>query len=86
MDAKPCEAKARSFVNGYMTSFFDLPVGSIFRILSLTSPQDVCRVSTVSSAFQFAADSDCVWKGFLPSDHEEILSRASCAISFSSMK
>ncbi|VVA95938.1 unnamed protein product [Arabis nemorensis] len=45
-----------------------LPQDCIAKILSLTSPRDVCRSSAVSTIFRSAADSDDVWNQFLPSD------------------
>ncbi|PHT64225.1 hypothetical protein T459_31895 [Capsicum annuum] len=51
-----------------------LPYDCTGKILALTSPVDVCRVSLVSKSLQSAADSDSVWEKFLPSDYESIIS------------
>ncbi|CAI0545760.1 unnamed protein product [Linum tenue] len=51
-----------------------LPAECLAHIISFTSPSDACRSSVVSCSFQSIADSDDVWKSFLPSDHEDILS------------
>ncbi|XP_042517515.1 uncharacterized protein LOC122091572 [Macadamia integrifolia] len=74
-------------------STFDLnvlPEECISNILSLTSPQDACRSSVVSSFLRSAADSDLVWERFLPSDIHRILSSSSSVSrslpSFSSKK
>ncbi|GAB2218689.1 hypothetical protein Droror1_Dr00001916 [Drosera rotundifolia] len=53
-----------------------LPQDCLSTILSLTSPPDVCRSSTVSTAFRFAAESDLVWEKLLPCDYLDIISRA----------
>ncbi|XP_060172186.1 putative F-box protein PP2-B12 [Lycium barbarum] len=50
-----------------------LPEGCIAEILGLTSPLDVCRLSLVCKSVQFAAESDAVWKKFLPSDYQSII-------------
>ncbi|KAK6917108.1 Phloem protein 2-like [Dillenia turbinata] len=52
------------------------PEGCISTILSLTSPEDAIRLSLVASNFRSAADSDAVWEKFLPSDYEDLISRA----------
>ncbi|CAH2068002.1 unnamed protein product [Thlaspi arvense] len=46
----------------------NLPEDCIAKILSLTTPRDVCRLSAVSRIFSSAADSDDVWNHFLPSE------------------
>ncbi|KAM3377450.1 F-box protein PP2-B10 [Capsicum galapagoense] len=51
-----------------------LPEDCTEKILSFTSPVDVCRVSLVSKSLQSAADSDSVWEKFLPSDYQSIIS------------
>ncbi|KAI5424490.1 F-box protein PP2-B15 [Lathyrus oleraceus] len=57
------------------TSIVSLPEECVSAILSRTSPQDACRFSMVSHTFVSVANSDLVWKNFLPSDYEDILSR-----------
>ncbi|KAJ4969518.1 hypothetical protein NE237_016219 [Protea cynaroides] len=59
---------------GSTVDLYVLPERYISKILSLTSPQDACRSSVVSSVFQSAADSDSVWERFLPTDYQQILS------------
>ena len=51
-----------------------LPEECLAHIISYTSPPDACRCALVSRNFQSAADTDVVWKGFLPSDLDEIIS------------
>ncbi|KAM5552659.1 putative F-box protein PP2-B12 [Rosa sericea] len=53
-----------------------LPLECISHIISLTSPCDACRSSLVSSVFREAADSDFVWKNFLPQDIKQIISKS----------
>ncbi|KAL6194962.1 hypothetical protein ACLB2K_036037 [Fragaria x ananassa] len=53
-----------------------LPVECISHIISLTSPRDACRSSLVSSVFREAADSDFVWKSYLPPDIKQIISKS----------
>ncbi|XP_073147792.1 F-box protein PP2-B15-like [Henckelia pumila] len=69
-----------------MRGIDSLPEECVAHILSLTSPRDACRSSTLSSFFREAADSDQTWQKFLPSDYAEIVSRSVHAIEFSSMK
>ncbi|PSR98854.1 F-box protein [Actinidia chinensis var. chinensis] len=54
----------------------DLPEGCIANVVSLTSPQEACRVSMVGSTFRSAAESDAVWEKFLPRDYDDIVARA----------
>ncbi|MCL7032854.1 hypothetical protein MKW94_024121 [Papaver nudicaule] len=66
----------------------NLPEGCISDILSLTTPADACRSSLFSALFKSAADSDALWKKFLPADYQQIVSRAfpplSCSTSSTS--
>lgn len=57
-----------------------LPEDCISRILSLTTPQDTCIFATLSSFFRSVAESDQVWQQFLPSNYEDVLSRAKAPI------
>ncbi|KMZ71651.1 F-box protein PP2-B3 [Zostera marina] len=57
-----------------------LPEDCISRILSLTTPQDTCIFATLSSFFRSVAESDQVWQQFLPSNYEDVLSRAEAPI------
>nr|KYP71175.1 F-box protein PP2-B15 [Cajanus cajan] len=53
-----------------------LPYDCVSEILSRTSPLEACRFSLVSTSLGSCADSDTVWRAFLPSDYEDIVSRA----------
>ncbi|XP_059628700.1 F-box protein PP2-B13-like [Cornus florida] len=53
-----------------------LPENCIANVLSLTSPLETLGLSLVSSTFRSAAKSDPVWERFLPSDYQDIISRA----------
>ncbi|KAK7258956.1 hypothetical protein RIF29_24549 [Crotalaria pallida] len=65
-----------------------LPEDCVSAILSFTSPQVACGFSLVSPTLRSASDSDIVWRTFLPSDYEDIVSRAvnPLALRFSSYK
>ena len=63
-----------------------LPEDCASTICSLTSPEDACRLSMVSSSFRSAAGSDLVWERFLPSDYRDILARTLKPLKFSSKK
>ncbi|KAB5573149.1 hypothetical protein DKX38_000343 [Salix brachista] len=52
------------------------PEECLAHIISFTSPRDACRSALVTRNFQLAADSDAVWKGFLPPNYAEIISSA----------
>ncbi|KAG9147314.1 hypothetical protein Leryth_020560 [Lithospermum erythrorhizon] len=52
-----------------------LPADCISEIISWTSPLDAAKLCVTSKAFKAAADSDTVWKTFLPSDYQDIISR-----------
>lgn len=45
------------------------PEECIANIISLTTPADACRLSSVSRSFKYAAESDLVWENFLPNPH-----------------
>ncbi|GKC11818.1 putative F-box protein PP2-B12 [Tanacetum coccineum] len=53
--------------------FGSLPEGFVAKALSLTSPQDACRLSLVCSVFRSAAQWDAVWEAFLPADWQNIV-------------
>ncbi|XP_059625418.1 putative F-box protein PP2-B12 [Cornus florida] len=53
-----------------------LPENCIAKVLSLTSPLETCWLSLVASIFRLAAESDTVWERFLPSDYQDMISRA----------
>lgn len=64
-----------------------LPHDCVAHILSFTSPQDACRLSLVSTAVGAVAESDDVWREFVPSDYLEVLSRlADSPLAFKSKK
>ncbi|CAO2199921.1 unnamed protein product [Urochloa humidicola] len=48
------------------TQLGDLPEECLAQAIALTSPRDACRIAAVSPAFRAAADSDHVWRRFLP--------------------
>jgi len=48
------------------TQLGDLPEACLAQAIALTSPRDACRCAAVSPAFRAAADSDHVWRAFLP--------------------
>lgn len=52
-----------------------LPEDCVSKILTYTSPLDACNFSMVSSTLHSAANSDSLWRSFLPSDYEDIISR-----------
>ncbi|KAI3718290.1 hypothetical protein L6452_19154 [Arctium lappa] len=67
--------------------FGSLPEGFIANAISLTSPRDACRLSTVCSVFRSAAEWDAVWESFLPSDYQKIVVAAGGdSLTFSSKK
>ncbi|CAN6320030.1 unnamed protein product [Urochloa humidicola] len=49
-----------------ITRVGDLPEVCLAHAIALTSPRDACRCAAVSPAFRAAADSDHVWRRFLP--------------------
>ncbi|XP_062178222.1 putative F-box protein PP2-B12 [Alnus glutinosa] len=69
-------------------SFYVLPEDCIASVLSFTSPSDACRSSLVSTNFRSAAESDALWKSFLPPQYQSIISRSadSSSLAFSSKK
>ncbi|XP_038717602.1 putative F-box protein PP2-B2 [Tripterygium wilfordii] len=58
-----------------------LPEESISLIISYTSPRDACRSSAVSRSMKEYADSNAVWRSFLPSDCQDIVSTSSASTS-----
>ncbi|WCJ18299.1 F-box protein PP2-B15 [Euphorbia peplus] len=63
-----------------------LPESCVSSILSLTSPLDACRLSSVSSTFRSAMESDTVWDRFLPSNYVDTLPRLDTPFTFSSKR
>ncbi|XP_028791938.1 F-box protein At2g02240-like [Neltuma alba] len=62
-----------------------LPADCISNIISLTSPKDACRSSSVSSLFKTAEDSDNVWEKFLPQDYKDMIAESSSQSFISSL-
>ncbi|KAL4305568.1 hypothetical protein AHAS_Ahas16G0091300 [Arachis hypogaea] len=60
----------------YCSNIELLPEDCVCSILSYLSPAEACTFSLVSPTLHSAADSDTVWKSFLPSNYEDIVSRA----------
>ncbi|XP_062011713.1 putative F-box protein PP2-B12 [Rosa rugosa] len=58
-----------------------LPEGCIAHVISLTSPPDACRLSSLSKAIRSAAESDAVWEKFIPRETHEILSQSNSSLS-----
>lgn len=52
-------------------SFLGNEVISRIIFLAATTPRDACRVACVSPVFRSIADSDEVWRQFLPPDHRD---------------
>ncbi|KAH7542999.1 F-box protein PP2-B15 [Ziziphus jujuba] len=63
-----------------------LPEDCFAHIISLTSPGDACRLSSVSLSVHSIANLDSLWVRFLPSDYRQILSRLVHPVVFSSNK
>ncbi|RLN43216.1 putative F-box protein PP2-B8 [Panicum miliaceum] len=51
------------------TQVGDLPETCLAHAIALTSPRDACRCAAVSPVFRASADSDHVWRRFLPLGH-----------------
>ncbi|CAH9080225.1 unnamed protein product [Cuscuta europaea] len=60
-----------------MDHFAKLPEGRISEIVSFTSPADASALFVISKRFKSATESDTVWKKFLPSDIDDIISKSS---------
>ncbi|PHT98988.1 hypothetical protein BC332_32136 [Capsicum chinense] len=65
---------------------YDLPDDCVSTVVSLTSPLDALKLSLVSSIFRSAAELDCVWDAFLPSDWQDIATKSVTPLKFSSKK
>lgn len=59
------------------TQVGDLPELYLSQAIARTSPRDACRCAAVSPAFCAAADSDHVWRAFLPQQLEQLKHRGS---------
>ncbi|KAK3122718.1 hypothetical protein QOZ80_8AG0617210 [Eleusine coracana subsp. coracana] len=51
------------------TQVSDLPESCLAYAIARTTPRDACRCAAVSPVFRAAADSDHVWRRFIPDDH-----------------
>ncbi|XP_059665668.1 F-box protein PP2-B10-like [Cornus florida] len=58
-----------------MVDFSVLPEDCVTKVLSFTTPRDVCRLTLVASTVMYTADSDPVWETFLPEDYHDIVSQ-----------
>ncbi|KAK3121017.1 hypothetical protein QOZ80_8BG0644830 [Eleusine coracana subsp. coracana] len=56
------------------TQVSDLPESCLAYAIARTTPRDACRLAAVSPAFRAAADSDHVWRSFIPDDHHRSVS------------
>ncbi|XP_065854152.1 F-box protein PP2-B1-like [Euphorbia lathyris] len=54
-----------------------LPEDCIATVFSFTSPKDTGQFSIVSSGFKLVSKSDAVWRRFLPSDYQALISQSS---------
>ncbi|XP_076882592.1 F-box protein PP2-B11-like [Bidens hawaiensis] len=62
--------------HGFVYDFFgSIPEGFVSKVVSLTSPRDACRLSSVCSIFRSAAAWDDVWESFLPPDYQKIVTQ-----------
>nr|XP_043609004.1 F-box protein At2g02240-like [Erigeron canadensis] len=68
------------------TNLVLLTEGCVSYILSLTSPRDACRASSICRGFKVFANSDAVWERFLPDDYMDILSRSVSPVVYASKK
>ncbi|CAO2205739.1 unnamed protein product [Urochloa humidicola] len=68
MAAQPASSGGAEAAAQPATQLGDLPEECLAQAIALTSPRDACRIAAVSPAFRAAADSDHVWRAFLPRD------------------
>ncbi|GLJ25658.1 hypothetical protein SUGI_0491480 [Cryptomeria japonica] len=73
-------------LNEALLTMSDLPENCLSRVLELTTPKDVCRVSVLCRALKFAGNSNCVWEKMLPPHHRDLLARACNPLQFNSKK
>ncbi|WMV51473.1 hypothetical protein MTR67_044858 [Solanum verrucosum] len=59
-----------------MDYFESLSEGCKFEIISKTTPVDAVRSIILSKVFKFVAESDEIWRRFLPHDYQEIIDRS----------
>lgn len=74
------------FLERKMVNLDELPEDCFAHVLSLTSPQDACHLSLVSSLVHSMADLDSVWEKFLPSDYKAIMSTLVTPVMYSTSK
>lgn len=63
---------AMAVENEAVDMFHVLPEGCVANVLSFTSPKDACRLSSLSTTFRSAAESDAVWDMFLPPQYRSM--------------
>lgn len=84
---KHCNWRVYDIRQLYLDMELDLlPEDCIAHILSGTSPQDACRAALTSPSMKDVANSDLIWKAFLPPDYQDIISRSTVPVSFTSKK
>ncbi|RLN03201.1 F-box protein PP2-B10-like [Panicum miliaceum] len=66
MAGQQVQASGGAQAEAAATQLGDLPEACLAQAIALTSPRDACRCAAVSPAFRAAADSDHVWRAFLP--------------------
>ncbi|CAI9778243.1 unnamed protein product [Fraxinus pennsylvanica] len=66
--------------------FCALSEGCISYIISFTSSKAACIASAVSLAFKSAAESNTVWKRFLPPDYQDIIAKSVSPVIYCSKK
>ncbi|XP_065857331.1 F-box protein At2g02240-like [Euphorbia lathyris] len=57
--------------------FCQLPEDCIATVFSFTSPKNTGQCSIISSGFKSVSESDTVWRRFLPSDYQTLISQSS---------
>ncbi|XP_057828385.2 F-box protein At2g02240 isoform X2 [Cryptomeria japonica] len=72
--------------NEALVTLADLPESCLSKILELTTPKDVCRLSVLCCALKSAGNSNCVWEKMLPPCYRDLLARASNPLQFNSKK
>ncbi|PRQ53581.1 putative F-box domain-containing protein [Rosa chinensis] len=70
------EQKKEKEACGTVMDLQQMPEGCIANIVSLTTPEEACRLSLLSKKFKLAAESDAVWDKFLPPETPTIQSQS----------
>ncbi|OEL35320.1 hypothetical protein BAE44_0003661 [Dichanthelium oligosanthes] len=75
LSVSPASIDMAAHETGQETHVGDLPEACLAQVIALTSPRDASRCAAVSPAFRTAADTDDVWRRFLPRqlDHRLLL-------------